>query len=151
MWAWEEKEAAIYINWQDDLVNHLLCVHKKWGLTHRPQPWLRTSGPSGVGSKTVRNRGATPKCHHSCKTAEHKSHITEICTTRPPVPENTASLKGDCPPVLWKESCIMSAISKPGWLKELQLDLEPCQSTAWSLLLLISYRTVTMWKMWHLN
>lgn len=66
------------------------CVHKKWGLTHRPQSWQTTSGRSSVGSKTVRNRGATPKCHHSCKTAEHKSQITEICTPRPPDNENRA-------------------------------------------------------------
>lgn len=73
------------------------CVHKKWGLTHRPQSWLTTSGRSSFGSKTVRNRGATPKCHHSCKTAEHKSQITEICTLRPLDHENRACLSGCCP------------------------------------------------------
>lgn len=70
---------------------HRVCVHKKWGLTRRPQSWLTTSGRSGVGSRTVRNRGATPKCHHSCKTAEHKGLITEICTPRPPDNENRAA------------------------------------------------------------
>lgn len=59
------------------------CVHKRWGLTRGPQSWPATSGRSSLGSGTVRNRGATPKCHHSCKTAEHKSQITEICTPRP--------------------------------------------------------------------
>lgn len=81
------------------------CVHKEWGLTHRPQSWLTTSGRSSVGSKTVRNRGATPKCHHSCKTAEHKSQITEICTPRPPDNENRVAFEwllpeecsGSCP------------------------------------------------------
>lgn len=68
-----------------------LCVHKEWGLTHRPQSWLPTSGRTSVGSETVRNRGATPKCHHSCKTAEYKSLITEICTPRPPYNENRAA------------------------------------------------------------
>lgn len=81
------------------------CVHKKWGLTHRPQSWLTTSGRTSFGSRTVRNRGATPKCHHSCKTAEHKSQITEICTLRPPDNENRAAFEwllpeecsGSCP------------------------------------------------------
>lgn len=74
------------------------CVHKRWGLTRRPQSWLATSGRSSLGSGTVRNRGATPKCHHSCKTAEHKSQITEICTPRPRGREKGAGgLSGCCP------------------------------------------------------
>lgn len=73
------------------------CVHKKWGLTHRPQCWPTTSGRRSVGSETVRNRGATPKCHHSCKTAEHKSQITEICNPRPPDNENRASFEWPLP------------------------------------------------------
>lgn len=80
------------------------CVHKKWGLTHRPQSWLATSGRSSVGSEIVRNRGATPKCHHSCKTAEHRSQITEICTPRPPNNENRGTFEWL---LQWKLSCIM--------------------------------------------
>lgn len=80
------------------------CVHKKWGLTHRPQSWLATSGQSSVGSEIVRNRGATPKCHHSCKTAEHRSQITEICTPRPPNNENRGTFEWL---LQWKLSCIM--------------------------------------------
>lgn len=77
------------------------CVQKKCGLTHRPRSWLTTSSRTSVGSKTVRNRGATPKCHHSCKTAEHKSRITEICTLRPLCNENRARLL----PEEWSGSC----------------------------------------------
>lgn len=72
---------------------HRARVHKKWGLTHRPPSWLTTSGQTSVGSKIVRNRGATPKCHHSCKTAEHKGQITEICTLRLPDNENRGTLE----------------------------------------------------------
>lgn len=84
------------------------CVHKKWGLTRRPPSWLTTSGRSSVGSKIVRNRGATPKCHHSCKTAEHKSQITEICTPRPPDNENRGAFERLLPENgQWKLSCVM--------------------------------------------
>lgn len=62
----------------DDLVretvkgNHgsLPHVHKEWGLTDLTLgcwPAARR-----LGKKSVRNKGATPKCHHSCKTAEQK-------------------------------------------------------------------------------
>lgn len=69
------------------------CVHKKRGLTHSPSSWLTTSGQSSVGRKIVRNRGATPKCHHSCKTAEHKSQITEICIPKLPDKENRGTFE----------------------------------------------------------
>lgn len=74
------------------------------GLTHGPQSWQPTSGRSSVGSETVRNRGATPKCHHSCKTAEHKSQITEICSPRPTDNENRAAFERL---LQWKLSCVM--------------------------------------------
>lgn len=95
-WAPNTKlkgECQEYIFFSKSTFFHCACVHKKWGLTHRPQSWLTTSGQSSVGSETVRNRGATPKCHHSCKTAEHKSQITEICTPRPPDNENRAAFE----------------------------------------------------------
>ncbi|KAL1249973.1 hypothetical protein QQF64_020978 [Cirrhinus molitorella] len=52
---------------------------------------------SSIGSGTVRNRGATPKCQHSCRTAEHKSLITEICSRRPPDSENRAAFDWPLP------------------------------------------------------
>lgn len=52
---------------------------------------------SSTGSGTVRNRGATPKCQHSCRTAEHKSLITEICSQRPPDSENRAAFDWPLP------------------------------------------------------
>lgn len=91
------------------------CVHKRWGLTRRPQSWLATSGRSSLGSGTVRNRGATPKCHHSCKTAEHKSQITEICTPRPRGREKRAGVwVAAARGARWKWSHVVFAGIYPG-------------------------------------
>lgn len=107
------------------------CVHKKWGLTHRPQSWLTTSGRSSVGSKTVRNRGATPKCHHSCKTAEHKSQITEICTPRPPNNENRAVFEwllpeecsGSCPALCFVGFTMNKELQIPQLLADIRVHV----------------------------
>lgn len=107
------------------------CVHKKWGLTYRPQSWLTTSGRSSVGSKTVRNRGATPKCHHSCKTAEHKSQITEICTPRPPNNENRAAFEwllpeecsGSCPALCFVGFTMSKELQIPQLLADIRVHV----------------------------
>lgn len=128
MWPWEEEGRCNLTQLAGRFCKSPSLCTQEVGADTQTSGLADDQRPSGVGSETVRNRGATPKCHHSCKTAEHKSQITEICSTRPPVPENRAGLRGDCPSVQWKESCRMSTMSWVG----LKLHLEGRKKTAWS-------------------
>lgn len=137
-WPWEKKKGLL---WSNPIARNTFffrstffqcaCVHKKWGLTHRPQSWLTTSGRSSVGSETVRNRGATPKCHHSCKTAEHKSQITEICTLRPPDNENRAAFEwllpelcsGSCPALCFVGFTMSKELQIPQLLADIRVHV----------------------------
>lgn len=69
-----------------------------------------TSGRSSAGSRTVRNRGATPKCHHSCKTAEHKAKLQKY------VPQGLRAMKTEaCLSVCCPSRAVEVALRYVSW------------------------------------
>lgn len=101
--SFKSTSAAAVLRGDLDMASHLTSTCREYILKKHLHSDTWTSvlagdqRPSSIGRGTVRNRGATPKCQHSCRTAEHKSLITEICSRRPPDSENRAAFDSTLP------------------------------------------------------